>query len=138
MRGPVGVVGKERRGYGPLVSESDRPRAPRPPPTEEPLTAAADDLTWQFSASQLQVITHLLNLGDRSTDETGEALAIRMRLALRAAREVDDLINRLMLALLDANQTSSEVAELMGLVSEQALLRRARRERQKRSRRQQP
>ena len=93
----------------------------------------ADDLGWRWPAAQLDVLARIAQAGDLDRDATNsvEALETRMRLALRAGQLVDDLINRLMLALLDAGATEIEVAELMGLAYTSTVKRQAARELQR-------
>ena len=90
----------------------------------------ADDLSWRWPAAQLDALAQIAQAGDLDRDATNsvEALETRMRLALRAGHLVDNLINRLMLALLDAGATEIEVANLMGLASASTVKRRAARE----------
>lgn len=93
----------------------------------------ADDLTWRWPAAQLDMLAQIAQAGDLDGDATNsvEALETRMRLALQADQLVDDLVNRLMLAHLDAGANSVDVAELMGLVSAQVVHRRAARTRRR-------
>ena len=93
----------------------------------------ADDLTWRWPAAQLDALAQIAQAGDFDRDATNsaEALAIRMRAALRAGQLVDDLVNRLMLALLDAGAPEIEVAELIGLASTSTVKRRVARELQR-------
>ena len=93
----------------------------------------ADDLTWRWPAAQLDALAQIAQAGDLDRDASNsvEALETRMRLALQAGQLVDDLVNRLMLALMDAGADAADVSELMGLVSTQAVHRRAARVRRR-------
>lgn len=92
-----------------------------------------DDLTWRWPAAQLDVLARISRPGDSDEEATDgvEALENRMRIALQATQLVDDLVNRLMLALLDAGAAPADVAEVMGLASRQAVHRRAKRARRR-------